>query len=131
MSWRCSNCDRVCSPFWPYCLWCGVQKQAAKPRYARCFLARPFLGRASTWLSRLRALAEHGPDSLLPRTPASTQLPTCSLYAALDAAVVLAVIETGPDVDAFTSGVALALSAGFLILVALGGLAIVRRILGS
>ncbi|HWM64796.1 MAG TPA: hypothetical protein VNP96_12510 [Solirubrobacterales bacterium] len=42
-----------------------------------------------------------------------------------------ALVAPGPDVDAFTGGVVLAISAGFIILVALGGLAIVRRILGS
>jgi hypothetical protein len=40
-------------------------------------------------------------------------------------------VAPGPDVDAFTGGVVLALSVGFIVLVALGGLAIVRRILGS
>lgn len=43
----------------------------------------------------------------------------------------LALVAPGPDVDAFTGGVVLAISAGFIVLVALGGLAIVRRILGS
>lgn len=43
----------------------------------------------------------------------------------------LAVVTPGPDVDAFTGGVVLGISAAFLVVVALGGLSIVRRILGS
>lgn len=43
----------------------------------------------------------------------------------------LAAVNTAPDVDAFTGGVVVALSAAFIILTALGGLAIVRRILGA
>jgi hypothetical protein len=58
---------------------------------------------------------------------------TCSQYAALDAAGVLALatVAPGPNVDAFTGGIVLGISAAFVVLAALGGLAIVRRILGS
>jgi hypothetical protein len=43
----------------------------------------------------------------------------------------LALVAPGPDVDAFMGGVVLGISAAFVVLTALGGLAIVRRILGS
>lgn len=53
------------------------------------------------------------------------------LLLAVSSVAPLADVALGPDVDAFTGGVVTALSAGFIILALLGGLAIVRRILGS
>ena len=43
----------------------------------------------------------------------------------------VALVAPGPDVDAFTGGVVLGISAAFVVLALLGGLSIVRRILGS
>lgn len=101
-------------------------RQGAQPRYARWFLQRPLLGRWSfLGVKRLRALAIHGPDAILPRT--ATPLSRPHLLAVFP----LAAVSSGPNVDAFTGGVVLGVSAAFLILTALGGLAIVRRILGS
>lgn len=103
--------------------------RGAKPRSARCFFHRPLLGRwSSSAVKRLRALAHHGPDAVLPRSAAALSRP---YLPAVPAPALLALVAPGPDVDAFTGGVVLALSVGFIILVALGGLAIVRRILGS
>jgi hypothetical protein len=103
--------------------------QGAKPRSARSFLHRPLLGRwSSSSVKRLRALAVHGPDALLPRTADSLSRP---YVLAVSGFAPLSLVAPGPDVDAFTGGVVTALSAGFIVLVALGGLAIVRRILGS
>jgi hypothetical protein len=42
-----------------------------------------------------------------------------------------ALVAPGPDVDAFMGGVVLGISAALVILAGLGGLSIVRRILGS
>lgn len=59
--------------------------------------------------------------------------PTCSLYPALDAGGILsiALVAIGPDVDAFTGGLVLGISAAFVFLAIFGGLSVVRRILGS
>jgi hypothetical protein len=54
---------------------------------------------------------------VLPRTSASTHVPTCPPYAALDAAVVLAAIDTGADMDAFSTGIQIAI---FIALVGIG-----------
>lgn len=40
-------------------------------------------------------------------------------------------VELGPDVDAFMGGVILGLGAFFVVMSALGGLALFRKILGS
>jgi hypothetical protein len=42
-----------------------------------------------------------------------------------------ALLSLGPNVEAFTSGVVLVLSVTFLILVAVGGLSVFRRIVGA
>lgn len=42
----------------------------------------------------------------------------------------VALLSVAPDVDAFTGGVVVGLSVIFLALVAFGGVAVVRRILG-
>jgi hypothetical protein len=44
---------------------------------------------------------------------------------------VLAVIDAAPDVSAFIGGVEVGLSVAFIVLVGLGGLSIVRRIMGA
>lgn len=43
----------------------------------------------------------------------------------------IAVVETAVDADAFIGGLQLGLGAAFLLLVALGGVAIVRRVTGA
>ncbi len=69
----------------------------AKPRYARSFVTRPLLGRVSSWLSRLSALAEHGPDSLLSRITRRLSSPTCLLF-------FFAAIDPNPDYGSFVTG---------------------------
>jgi hypothetical protein len=107
----------------------GLTPQGAQPRSARWSFHCPLLGQWSlSSVKRLRALAQHGPDALLSRTADSLSRP---YVLAVSALAPLGLVAPGPDVDAFTGGVVTALSAGFIVLVALGGLAIVRRILGS
>ena len=107
----------------------GLTPQGAQPRSARWSFQCPLLGHwSASSVKRLRALADHGPDAVLPRTAFSLSRPHVPAFFGL---VPLALVSSGPDVDAFTGGVVLAISAGFIVLVALGGLSIVRRILGS
>ena len=114
------------------CAECGLavaEEQGAQPRSAQSFSHRPLLGRWSPLsVKRLRALADHGPDAVLPR---AADLLSRPYMLAVSGLAPLSLVAPGPDVDAFTGGVVTALSAGFIVLVALGGLAIVRRILGS
>lgn len=109
--------------------------RAAEPRYARWFFQRPLLGRwSSSAVRRLRGLAQHGPDSVLPLSRRlHSSRPPRQQYPALGAggAPLFSLVTVGPDVDAFTGGVVTGLSAAFVVLTLLGGLAIVRRILGS
>lgn len=103
------------------------------------FFGRPLLGRQS---SRPRSLpgegdhdvpeiAEPGQLPFSVGAPLSSSLPACCTPALVAGVSPLSVVAPGPDVDAFMGGVVLGLTAAFLVLVALGGLAIVRRILGS
>lgn len=71
------------------------------------------------------------PWSAAPNASQLGRLSHLSYVLAVPGPAHLALVAPGPDVDAFTGGVVLAVSAGFIILVAFGALAIVRRILGS
>lgn len=58
----------------------GLALRGAKPRSPRLFFHRPLLGRwSSSSVATLRALSQHGPYAVLPRTGASlsSHLPTC------------------------------------------------------
>ena len=110
--------------------------RGAKPRYARFLFHRPLLGRWSlSAVKRLRVLAEHGPDSLLPRTLGShsARLPAgCTrdlesrgrVSSAI--AAPLAAIDTGPDFGAFGAGVELMV---FTALFAIAALVVLNWIL--
>lgn len=107
-------------------------KRGAKRRSAQLFFQRPFLGRWSTWLSAARgpqAIVRFARRFSLQRRPLIT--PTCSLYAALDAAGVslLAAVSAGPDAEAFTAGLQIVLAAAFLVIVLLIGLSVIRKAL--
>lgn len=113
----------------------GLVFRAPQARSARCFSQRPLVGRwSSSALKGLRALADHGPDSVLPpHRRLHSSPPPSQQYPALGAGGIplLGLVSVGPDVDAFTGGVVTGLSAAFVVLALLGGLSIVRRILGS
>lgn len=88
--------------------------RAPKARSAQQFSQRPLLGRWSpSAVKRLRALADQGPDAVLPRPDRSSHRPAPSQrYPALGAggpALVapLAVVEAAPDIGAFSAGVEL------------------------
>jgi len=102
----------------------GLLLQGAKPRSARLSFQRPLLGRWSTWLSGLRALASHGPDAFLSRRsrPHSCPLPArCAAdlesaerdprsdwpHPLWSASPVLAAIEVAPNLGAFVAGLEL------------------------
>ena len=80
----------------------GLAVRGAKPRSAQSFSQRPLLGRwSASSVKRLRTLATHGPDAVLPRTAASITRPTCP------AVVGVAAINPAPDFDSFTAGLEL------------------------
>lgn len=78
---------------------------AAGRRSAQWSFRRPLLGRWSSWLSRISALAEHGPDAVLPRKSPPHSRPTRLPF--LPAALPLGAIDPSPNFGAFASGVEL------------------------
>lgn len=81
---------------------------AALRRYARCFFRRPVYGRRSSCLSKVTAIAEHGPDAVLPPSPPASHV--------LTAAVLVADISSEPDLDAFSLGVEVGIGITFFVL---------------
>lgn len=107
----------------------GLVVRAAKPRSARSFFQRPLLGRwSSSAVRRLRSLASHGPDAVLPRPDPSSQrsLPR-KRYPALGAGGVPFAAAMQPDFDAFFGGLQAAVVAGFVLLIAVVVTAAVKR----
>lgn len=131
----------VTACFAPVAWWlAGLVVQGAQPRSARLSFRRPLLGRwSSSSFKRLRALAAHGPHSVLPRTAAplsSPHVPGCAARSehvglAVASPALLGVVSAAPDSDAFTGGLQIVFTAAFAVIVGLIGLSIVRRILGS
>ncbi len=77
----------------------GFVFRGAQPRSARWSLQRPLLGRWSpSSVRRLRGLANHGPDAVLPRTATTSTRPTRSMLVGSGA------ISPAPDLGAFTAG---------------------------
>jgi hypothetical protein len=94
-------------------------------RSARWFFSRSLLERESVpAVKRHRVGTIDRPHRRPSSSPPSTHHPHLLAFPFL-------LVAPGPDVDAFTGGVVLGVSVAFIVIAGLGGVAIVRRVLGS
>lgn len=115
----------------------GVQR-GVQPRSARSFFPRPFLGRGSLSRSAMKgrsAIIRDGEPSSdsdllsshLPARLYRSQRPPCG--AVVVSPLFLALVSAEPDSEAFIGGVEVVLSVAFIVIAALIGLSIVRRMM--
>lgn len=109
----------------------GLLVRAPKARAAQSLFQRPLLGRwSSSAVRRLRALAGHGPDAVLPRSERSShRRPPRTQYPALGAGGVPLAAAMQPDFDSFFGGLQAVIDAAGIALIAVGMVAIARKYL--